>query len=169
MTLVRVGKVGRPHSFKGAFVVQDHSGQDSVLGTAKSVWVGKAPDKAQEFSIENARWASQGWILKLKGADSDEWAKANVHNSLFLDRAAFPKADGGEYYVADLVGFEAIDAESGEKIGTFLGAESPGTGPDRWWFQVGGREVAVPAVDEYVEAVDTDKRQIRVRGLKDMP
>jgi 16S rRNA processing protein RimM len=171
MNLVRVGKIGRPHSFRGTFVVQDHSGEESVLGAAKSVWIGNSPETAKEFIVESAHWAGQGWLVKLEGCDSDEWVKANVHLSLFLDRDRFPKPKGGEYYVADLVGFSAVDAESGETIGTFVSSEPlpPGMGPDRWWFNVSGKEVAVPAIAEFVEAVDVKTRTIRVRGLKDMP
>lgn len=168
---MRVGKVGRPHSFKGTFVVQDHSGEDSVLGGIKAVWVGTSPETAREYPVEDVRWVGQGWLIKLKGADSDQWVKANVHHLLFLDREAFPKPPGGEYYVADLVGFSAVDAESGETIGTFVASEAlpQGMGPDRWWFKVGDREVAVPAIASFVEAVDTRARTIRVRGLKEMP
>jgi 16S rRNA processing protein RimM len=171
MNLVRVGKVGRPHSFRGTFVVQDHSGKESVIGACKDVWIGKTPETAQSFPVESAKWAAQGWLLKLKGVDSDVWVKENVHLSLFLDRDAFPETSDDEYYVADLVGFSAIDAESGEIVGTFMGSEAlaPGLGPDRWWFKVGNREVAVPAISSFVEAVDTKARTIRVRGLKGMP
>ncbi len=168
---MRVGKVGRPHSFKGTFVVQDHSGEESVLGLAKSVWIGASPESAQEHLIESVRWAGQGWLVKIKGADSDQWVKANVHCSLFLDRNAFPTPSSGEYYVNDLVGFSAVDAETGETIGTFIVSESlpPGMGPDRWWFNVEGKEVAVPAILKFIEEVDTKTRRIRVRGLREMP
>jgi 16S rRNA processing protein RimM len=171
MKLIRVGKVGRPHGFKGSFVVQEHSGQQSVLGEADHLWVGESPETAERFPIEEARWANQGWLVKVAGADSEDWVRAHVHRSIYLDRETFPKAEEGEFYVSDLVGFEAIDAESGEVIGTFLGSESlaAGMGPDRWWFKVGAREVAVPAIAQYIEAVDTKARSIRVRGLKEMP
>ncbi len=171
MNLVRVGKIGRPHSFKGMFVVQDHSGEESVLKGAKLVWIGATPETAESFSVESVKWAGQGWLLKLKGVDSDVWVKAKVHQLLFLDKEAFPKPPGGEYYVADLIGFAVIDAESNETIGTFIGSESlpPGMGPDRWWFKIGDRELAVPAIASFVEAVDTAARAITVRGLKDMP
>ncbi len=171
MNLVRVGKIGRPHSFRGAFVVQEHSGPDSVLGSAKRLWVGTTAENAKEYPVAEARWVGQGWVLKLAGVDSDEWVKASVHQSVFQERAAFPEADGGEYYVADLIGFTAVDAESGERLGNFLGAETPapGMGPDRWWFQMGGREVAVPAIPDFVVSVDLETKTIVVRGLKEMP
>lgn len=171
MNLVRVGKIGRPHSFRGTFVVQDHSGEASVLRGVKAVWVGTSPDTAQEYAVEDVRWVGQGWLLKLKGADSDQWVKANVHHLLFLDKDTFPAPPGGEYYVTDLVGFSAVDAESGEIIGTFVTSEAlpPGMGPDRWWFKVDGKEVAVPAIASFIEDVDTKARTIRVRGLREMP
>jgi 16S rRNA processing protein RimM len=171
MNLIRVGKIGRPHSFRGAFVVQDHSGQNSALAAAKVVWVGQNPETAQSYPVAEAKWAGQGWLLRLNGVDSDEWVKSHVHLSLFLDRNTFPKPDSGEYYVADLVGFSAVDADTEETIGTFVGAEPlpPGFGPDRWWFKVGGRDAAVPAIAEYIVSVDTTARTIRVRGLKAMP
>lgn len=171
MKLVRVGKVGRPHSYKGVFFVQDHAGQDSEIGNATSIWVGATPEKATSHPIAEARWNGQIWLLKLAGVESDSWVKEHVHQSLFLDRDTFAKIEADEYYVTDLEGFAAIDAESGETIGTFLSAEPlpDGFGPDRWWFKVGDREVAVPAIAEFVEAVDKAARTITVRGLKEMP
>lgn len=141
------------------------------MGQAKAVWVGKTPETAESYSIAELKWAGQGWLIRLVGVDSDEWVKSHVHLSLYLEREALPKTGTSEYYVADLVGFTALDAQTGEPIGTFLGAEPlpPGFGADRWWFQVAGREVAVPAMGQFIEAVDTAARTIRVRGLKEMP
>lgn len=164
MKWIRIGKVGRAHGFRGTFVVQEHAGEDSALSSAGQIRVGTQP-----YAVESAKLAQQGWLLKLAGADSEDWVRLHLHAELFVSRDQLPPPEPGEYYETDLVGFAAVDAETGERLGTFTGSEPQPVGPDRWWFREGDRELAVPAVERYVESVDEKARVIRVRNRGELP
>lgn len=87
--LVELGKVGRPHGFKGDFVVQSHGGRDSALAYLDEVFVGPSDQSSEcpleSFKILEASWMPKGWKVSLDGVNSIEkvrsWQEYSVLRS----------------------------------------------------------------------------------------
>lgn len=161
MEWVRIGKVGKSHGVKGAFSVQEHSGEESALGYVRQVWVG-----GFEYAVEEASFsASHGWRLKLAGWDNPETVKERLHREIAIPREHLRRAGEGEFYLADIVGFTVREEGTGRDLGKFVGVDST-PGPDRWWFERDGRRWAAPATSDFILRVDTDKREIWVKDVE---
>ena len=109
----------------------------------------------------------RGWKVALVGVDTLEGAQALMGAKVFGERARLPETASGEYYLADLQGAEAVDADTGLTIGRCVGTEST-LGPDRWWFEGERGKFAVPATKRYVVSVDTANRRILLRNVKEL-
>lgn len=165
--LVPLACVGRPHGYRGAFIAQKHTGQESALGHVRKVWVGPSPEEASPVEVRKASWMPKGWRVELEGWDSDELPKAHRFQWLYVPREQLPPTDEDEFYLADLEGCLAVRAEDGEVLGRFTQLEpARDVGPDRWWFDFNGAAVPVPAVPEFIQEVDLKNRRIVLSGIE---
>jgi 16S rRNA processing protein RimM len=119
------------------------------------------------FAVDEARPAGDGVLVKLHGVDDRDAAAALTLSEVRAARAELPPLGPGEYYVEDLVGCAAVrdgdDAPLGVVAGTFWnGAHDVMTvvAPD-------GAERLIPVVPDFVLAVDSPGRKIRVRSDDD--
>ena len=74
---------------------------------------------------------------------------------VYADRKDF-KLDDGAYFIADIIGCDVIDAESGKKLGVLLEVINRGAS-DLYVVKTEKGEVMVPVVDEFVDRVEVGK------------
>jgi 16S rRNA processing protein RimM len=168
--LLAVGKVAKPHGFRGDLIVSGSGGTDCSLSYLTEVFVGKSAENAVAFKIQTAAWMPKGWKLKLTGFESDETVKAHRNELVFVDRALLKNTENNEYYIADLEGAEVLDQDSGKCIGHLVGVESTGsplTG-DRWWVEGNELEIAIPATKRFICKVDSNGRKIWVTNIGEL-
>lgn len=111
-----MARIGKAHGLGGEVKI-DLLGQPSgALDGARSVFVGPTQLDARLMVVESLRGRAGRPILKLRGVDGPEEARALRGSKLFLPRGAFPPPGEGEFYQVDLVGMR-VDAE-GESLGT---------------------------------------------------
>ncbi len=165
MKWIELGKIIKPHGFKGAFVVNALSGQDSALAYVKEILIGPQPESAPSYEITESAWMPRGWKIVVKGISSDTTVNELRGASVFTERTALKKTQKGEYYVSDLIGAEVHD-ENGKKIGVFSGSEPLPGNRDRWWITLeSGQSLAVPASKQYVAKVDVKEGVIHLQNL----
>lgn len=152
---VEVGRISRLHGYKGEVIAQCVAGQDSALSCITDVQIGASAASAQHFTVLKASWMPKGWKLKLAEIKEETEAKALVGQPIFVERALLPALPQNEFYVSDLVDFSVGDVENREIIGKVLGVETMKLGPDRWWMEISGQTVGVPAIRRYIAEVDT--------------
>ena len=74
----------------------------------------------------------------------------------------------GEVFIADMLGLDVVDADSGEKYGVLKDVISP-AGRDIYVVSdVNGGEFMIPAVDEFVREIDVDGGRILVHLIEGM-
>jgi 16S rRNA processing protein RimM len=116
--------------------------------------------------IEHA-WIHDGrLVVKFEGVDSIGDAEPLRGQEMAIPKSEREPAGEGEYYYADLVGCELVDAASGESCGTVTA-----------WYETGGPvlleagSMLVPFVPSICPEVDLERKQIRVRlpeGLREL-
>ena len=145
---ILIATVGRPHGVRGLLHVQSHAADPADLPR----YCPLADERGRLFRL---RWKGEG-IAELSGvADgkpvrvADRTAAERLVNlRLYVERDRLPAPDEGEFYLADLVGLAAEDAE-GRALGRVEAVHDHGAGA---YLEIGALLVpftraAVPSVD----------------------
>ena len=105
------------------------------------------------FEIERLRPSKGVVIAKFRGIDDRNAAEALNGVELFVERSALPPAEAGEYYHADLIGLEAVDAD-GQPLGRVVAVENFGAGDILEIAPPDGVSLLVPFTDAAVPVID---------------
>ncbi len=114
--LISLARIGKAHGLGGEVKIDILGRTAGALDEARSVFVGPTQLDARLMVVESLRGRAGRPILKLRGINGPEEARALGGSKLFLPRGAFPPPGEGEFYQVDLVGMR-VDAE-GESLGT---------------------------------------------------
>lgn len=143
---VRVGKVGKPHGLKGAFVVEEASEDPERFAKGATVLV-----DGQSARVVESKRAGGRPVIRL---DRD----VPRGTALEIERDALPEPGEDEYYAFQLVGLD-VEEEGGAKLGR-VAEVSSGPANDVLELDTG---LALPLVDACVREVDLDGGRIVVR------
>jgi 16S rRNA processing protein RimM len=114
-----VGEIGAAQGLKGEVRLRSYTQAPADIAA-----YGPLQDEtgAKLIEIEHVRVTPKAVIARIKGVTTREGAEALTRTKLYLPRARMPAREAreeGEWYVADLVGLEAVDTQ-GEAIGTVV-------------------------------------------------
>lgn len=164
ITLARVVKTQGRH---GEVAAEVHSDVPERFAQGMRLFaLGKEQSVRRELEIEDL-WPHKGlMVLKFAGVDSMSGAQLLVGAELQVPHVERAKLEPGSTYVSDLVGCTVFD--HGRVIGCiedvqFGAGEAPllivadGAGSGK------GRRFDLPFAEAYLEAVDTELRQVRMR------
>jgi 16S rRNA processing protein RimM len=108
-------------------------------------------------------------LVKWAGCESKEAADALKGGTIAVARSDFPLLGEGEHYLSDVVGYRVVNRdgfELGAVSGLRIGGSESGSGAAAQWLEVEGAQrgqsLLIPLVDQYVEAIESDARVIRV-------
>ncbi len=125
-------------------------------------------EDGRTFEIISLRPNSKGFAAKVKGVTTREEAEKLTRVSLYLPRASLPAAADGNYYVADLIGLEAINANS-ETVGEVVAVQNFGAG-DLFEIKLKGEErtILLPFTKAVVPEVNLSARRVVVLPPKEL-
>lgn len=111
------------------------------------------------FFVDSARSrGSQSMLLTLDEVTSERQAAELAGHTLYI--YADPE-ESDELTAGELLGYDIIDADSGRTVGRVEELEE--LTPGSWYFRLADSAKLIPAVDEMIEAVDSDARTITMR------
>jgi 16S rRNA processing protein RimM len=124
---ILLGVIGRPHGVHGLVRVTSHTADPADL----TAYGPLSDDRGRHFAL---RWRGEGVVeiaedvngTAIKVADRAA-AEKLTNTRLYVERAALPPPEEGEFYFADLVGLVAMEA-SGRTIGTVTAVHDYGAG-----------------------------------------
>jgi 16S rRNA processing protein RimM len=104
--------------------------------------------------------------MKIAGVDSRDEAEAIVGQVLFVDQKNAVKLPKGRYFIHDLIGMAVVDDE-GNALGTL---DDVLQYPANHIYVVrgNGREIMVPAVKDFIKAIDPATRTMTVHLIEGM-
>ncbi|MBV9288974.1 MAG: 16S rRNA processing protein RimM [Hyphomicrobiales bacterium] len=123
--LVLVGIIGAPRGVKGEVRVKSYTSDPKAIGG-----LGPLTDEGERrlFAIERLNVLKEDLLaVKLKGVETREAALALNGTELFARRDRLPPPGEEEYYLADLVGLEAVTRE-GASLGRVKAVVNYGAG-----------------------------------------
>ncbi len=151
---ILVGEIGAAQGLKGEVRLRSYTQTPADIAA-----YGPLQDETgtREIEIERVRVTPKAIIARIKGVTTREAAEALNRTKLYASRARLrpaEKAEDGEWYVADLVGLAAVDAD-GAALGAIVGVHNFGASDiieiapvsGRATFLVAFTETTVPEVD----------------------
>ena len=153
-----VGVLGRPHGLRGDIALRAHNRQSADLGRVPELLL-ERPTGRDERRVESIRRSPDGWLVKLAGIDSRTDAEPLINAPVRVRRARLPAPLPGEFFVEDAVGCEVF-AEDNRRLGTV--GSLMWNGAQDILVVEGETEILIPALPQFVRAIDLAKRRIEV-------
>lgn len=156
--LLEAGRVVNTHGVRGAVKIEPWTDSPDFFRALPRVFTDGA-----EYKILSADARKNHVIATLGGVDSLAGANALRGRTLYFNRSDAP-LEAGVSFIADVIGLDAIDDATGEKLGVisdFFSLPSNGV-----YAVSGAREILIPAVPEFVVKIDADGGCARFRMME---
>lgn len=158
--LIEAGKIVNTHGVRGEVKIQPWSNTPDFLSGFKHVYIDGVQIPLLHARVHGGNvLATLGGVTDLDGANALRGKVVSVSR----DDVTLPE---GEYFIADLVGLLAVDAETGAELGR-LKEVLPLPGNSVYVIR-GAREILVPAVPDFVKEIDLEAGLIRLRLIEGM-
>jgi 16S rRNA processing protein RimM len=161
---LEVGRVAGAHGRTGKIRVKAYSGDPSGFLHARTLRLSaEGPGKAgriRDFEVRTAQPQGGFAVFSLGGIDSREMAREWSGASVSVFRAELPPPEEDEYYWADMIGCEAVDA-AGDRVGEIVAVQG---GRAHDWLVIcrDDGESLLPIVSSFLREVDVAGRRIVV-------
>lgn len=163
-----MGYAARAKGVRGEVFVHSLTWRPERFGELARVVVEKPGAPELVLRIEGWRPDGQGALVKFAGIDSPEAARdAVVKGYLTIPRDEVADLPADTYYVFDVVGCQMRD-EEGHALGEVTEVLAMPAADVYVVRRLGGGEAMVPAVRDFVLAVDVAGRQVIVRGVEEL-
>ncbi len=157
---LEAGKIVNTHGIRGEIKVQPWSDTPDFLCSFKNVYINE-----KQYKIKSARVHKTMIILSLSGVEDVDSAVALKNKILFIDRNE-AKLSKGEFFIQDLLGIEALNADTGESLGTVKDVMPMPAG--NVYVIAGEREILVPAVPEFIIETNVHEGYIKIHLIDGM-
>lgn len=132
------------------------------------VYVGKDEHTAAQKHIEAVKYARGTIMVKLSSIDTRNDSDNVINHYLFVDKQQVVPPPAGSYFIHDIIGCTVYAENSvcGTVVEIFT--RSHGLAQDVWVVEGNGRALWIPAIKDFVEKVDLDRRCIVVRRIEEL-
>ena len=158
---LEVGKVTSTHGVMGEVRVQPWADSPEFLCQFKTLYVDQAH---WPIKVERARVHKNMVILKFEGITDVPSALSMRNAILYIDRAD-AKLPKGSFFLADLMGLEVRDAQSGQVLGKI--ADIMNLPANNVYVVRGGeRELLIPSVSQFIAETNVEDGYLRVNMME---
>ena len=161
---IECGKIVNTHGCKGGIKAESWCNSEQDLAHLGRVFIQNGGTYA-EYKVLKASVFKQFVIFELNGVDDMDKALLLKNKVLYACREDF-QLEEGEYFLADMIGLDVIDADTAQKYGTLKEIINRGSS-DIYVVDTENGERMIPAVDEFVISVDINKG-VFVRPIEGM-
>ena len=157
---LETGKIITTHGIRGEVKIEPWADSPSFLCKIKTLYIDSSPVK-----VASARVHNNFVIAKLEGCDDIDSAVRLKNKIIYINRDDVKIPDGA-YFLSDLIGLDAVDSRSGNKIGTLSDILQMPAG--NIYVISGSREILVPANPEFVREVNIDGGYVKFSLIEGM-
>lgn len=151
--MLEVGRILNTHGVRGELKVDAWLDDPLVFSCLKTVEIGGVV-----YPVRSARVQGRFALVKLEGIDSIDDAVPLKNKVALAPREDIPLPPGA-HFVADLIGLDAVDADTGKVFGKVVEIHEF---PAQDVYEVlGDKRWMLPDVPEYVEGIDEEAGCIR--------
>lgn len=158
---LEAGQIVNTHGIKGEVKIVPWCDTPDFLCDFDDLYIDGKP-----FEVQLCRVHKGNVIAKLAGINDIDSAIALKNKIVSIDRSDVELPEG-RHFIADLIGLEVRDADTGEVYGIIDDVLTP---PASEVYVVKGnaKEYMIPAVDEFVIKTDVDAGYVLVRLIEGM-
>ena len=160
---LEVGYVARAHGLKGELAVKTFDAASETLYRVKRLMLRSRGGELKPISVLSARPSAKEVLLTLQGVSQRGAAEALVGSTLLTPREELPPLEDGEFFLGDLLGLTAVDAQ-GRELGKVQGVQAFGPVPNLVVSLAEGEEMVLPFVEPFVGEVDLEAGQVVVQA-----
>ncbi len=167
--VLEIGKIVNTHGLRGEVKIVPWTNTPDVFEDIEYVYV-KNLREEKKLLIKNVKYQKNNIIVKFEGLDDISQAELLKNAVVTTDREQLGELNDGEYYIADLVGCEAV-SEDGEVYGKLTDVLPTGSNDVYVVKREGKRDLLIPVIEDVVLDVDIDNKKIVVHlldGLEDL-
>ena len=148
------GKIVNTHGVMGAVKIESWCNTPAVLAKLRRVYL-PCKEGMKELKVKRASVFKQFVIAELEGITTVDAANALRGKVLHAAREDLhiPK---GEYLIAELIGLDVVDVETGKIYGQLSDVLDQGPA-DIYVVKTPDGERMMPAVDEFVKGIDPER------------
>jgi 16S rRNA processing protein RimM len=159
--MIVMGRISAPFGVKGWVKVHPYTPDPKSLLEYSVWWLGKEASQGwTEQPVILAQMHGSGLVAWFEGVADRQAADRLKGVEVALPRSAMPAPQGGEYYLADLLGLDVINRK-GESLGRIV--DFLEAGPNLVLkIAAQGRERLIPFAESVVDQVEFDQGRIRV-------
>ena len=152
---LEAGQIVNTHGVQGEVKIVPWCDTPEFLCGFRTLYIDGAP-----VEVRSARAHKGNVLARLEGVSDVNAAMRLKGKVVSIDRTGVELPDG-RHFLADLMGLEVRDADTGEVLGVIEDILTP---PAHEVYVVRGRrKFMIPAVDEFVKEIDVDGGFIRVK------
>lgn len=148
------GKIINTHGIRGGVKLESWCDTPEDLASLKKVFLKNGADYVCH-KVKRASVFKQFVLFELEGISDIDAANALRGRIVFADRDDID-IDEDSYFIADLIGLPVINVENGEKIGELCDVVNLGAS-DLYEIKTANGKKLIPAVDEFIKEVDTER------------
>ncbi len=159
---LELGKINNTHGLKGEVKFEYWCDGVEYLKQLKRVYLDSEGEK--ELTLLSARPQKNIAILKFAEITALEQAQELKGKILYCNRDD-AEIDESSYYLADVIGCEVKDCDTGESYGKILDVMNYGS-CDIYEVKYNGGRVLIPATPDIIVNVDVEKRSVTIKPMK---
>lgn len=152
---LEAGLIANTHGIKGDVVIESYCNTPKAFTALKSVYRLRR-NEYTELVITKAAEYKGRVLAHIEGYNTPEEAAALKGCTVYAKREQFHLAKG-DHFIADIMGLDAFDEESGEKVGVISDILMHSASDIYEITCLDGHKALVPAVAEFVRKVDIEK------------
>lgn len=163
-----VGKITKPHGFKGNLIVHLETDEPELYENMESVFI-ETNGMLVPFFFEFAQVHGNNKLLVKFEDVSAEEAERLVNKELYLPLDTLPELEGNDFYYHEIIGFTLYD-QTNTEIGV-IQSINDSTAQALFELEFEGKQILIPIVDEWILEVDRENQAILVNvpdGLIDL-
>ena len=158
---LEVGKIVNTHGVRGEVRIQPWTDSPDMLLDIENVCIGNTQEN--QVKLISPRVHKSFVISYIEGVDDID-AAIKLKNKVVYAKRENLQLEDGQYYIVDLVGLRAIDADSGNELGVI---KEVLTLPKNNVYVIRGeREILVPAVPDFVAETNIEAGYIKFRLIE---
>lgn len=147
------GKIINTHGIDGAVKLESWCDSPDILADLERVFI-KDGNTYKQYDVHRASVFKQFVIAKIDGVKDIDAAQALVGTVIYAAREDFELGEG-DYFIADLIGLDIIDAYSGKVLGKLREVINRGAS-DIYVIDTPDGERMMPAVEEFVDRIELE-------------
>lgn len=155
-----IGKIVGVHGFKGASKIQSYAESLEIFKPGTILLLSIPDGSENRCEVDWIKSHSRGALLALKDVTSRDQAKLLVGSELYIERAALPGLEEGNYYWFDLIGLNVYTSDD-RYLGRLDSIIETGAN-DVYVVKNDESEILVPALKSVVRSIDIESKIMRV-------